>query len=65
MVVVVIVVVPDAALTDGVGIRRAAPFAETAIAVFITLGRAVAAKAVGTTQKTANKLIVFLRNAIP
>ena len=48
-----------------VGIRRTAPDADTAVAVFIMLGRAVAANAAGTTQKTANKLIVFLRNAIP
>jgi hypothetical protein len=68
-----LLLVVDAAATDAagvilaetVGIRRAAPVEEIAIAVFITLGRAVAANAAGTTQKTANKLIVFLRNAIP
>ena len=50
---------------DIVGIRRAAPVALTAMAVFITLGRAVTAYATGITLNIANKLTVFLRKDIP
>ena len=50
---------------DIVGIRRAVPVALTAMAVFITLGRAVTAYATGITLNIANKLTVFLRKDIP
>jgi hypothetical protein len=71
-----LVVEADAELVVAtVGIRRTVPPAEDIAATnppdeadtaaLVMLGRAETAKAAGTTQKTANKLIVFLRNAIP